>query len=133
MSLLNFFKDFFSKYRLNDPTTKTVFDHYFFGSKYYLQKQASTEDFAPFLNLDKAQVDKISIVYYGISFNTLINENRYKHFMNELEHPVNENLTIDSMIKISGFDDNESFVKYVKEKDRITNNINIKYYDNVKD
>jgi hypothetical protein len=36
--------------------------------------------------------------------------------MQELKHPFNENLTIDSLIKLSGFDNNESFVKYAKEK-----------------
>jgi len=116
MSLFNFFKDFISKYRLNDPTSKTVFDHYFFDFKYYLQKEASAEDFAPILNLDSQTLDKISVAYYGLPFIELINENRYKHFMQELEHPFNEDLTIESIIKISGFENNEIFVKYVKEK-----------------
>lgn len=116
MSLFNSFKDFFFKYRLNDPTSKIVFDHYFFDFKYYLQKNASSEDFAPILNIDSSSLDKISVAYYGHSFITLINENRYHHFMKELENPYNENLTIESLIKLSGFDNNESFVTYVKEK-----------------
>ena len=116
MSVLNIFKDFYSKYRQNDPTSKTVFDHYFFDSKYYLQPTASSEDFAPFLNIEGEILDKISMSYYGLSFIELINEYRYQHFMQELKHPFNENLTIDSLIKLSGFDNNESFVKYAKEK-----------------
>ena len=116
MSVLNFFKDFYVKYRQNDPTSKTVFDHYFFDSKYYLQPTASSEDFAPVLNIEGEILDKISMSYYGLSFIELINEYRYQHFMQELKSPYNENLTIDSLIKLSGFDNNESFVKYAKEK-----------------
>ena len=116
MSVLNFFKDFYVKYRQNDPTSKTVFDHYFFDSKYYLQPTASSEDFAPVLNIEAERLDKISMCYYGLSFIELVNEYRYQHFMQEMKHPFNENLTIESLIKLSGFDNNESFVTYVKEK-----------------
>ena len=120
MSIFYFLKDCISKYRLNDPTSKTVFDHYFFDSKYYLQKNASAEDFAPILNIKIESLDKISISYYGLSFIELINEYRYKHFLQEMEHPFNDNLTIESLIKLSGFDNNESFVKYAKEKQNNT-------------
>ena len=116
MSVLNFFKEFVSKHRQNDPTSKTVFDHYFFDSKYYLQPTASSEDFAPVLNIEGEILDKITMSYYGLSFIELINEYRYQHFMQELKRPFNENLTIESLIKLSGFDNNESFVKYAKEK-----------------
>jgi hypothetical protein len=116
MSILNFFKEFVSNHRQNDPTSKTVFDHYFLDSKYYLQPTASTEDFAPILNLDTQSLDKMAVAYYGQPFTMLINEYRYNHFVKELLHPINENLTIDSLIKLSGFDNNESFVKYAKEK-----------------
>jgi hypothetical protein len=116
MSVFNFFKDFYLKSRLNDPTRKSVFDHYFFDHNYYLQKNASTEDFAPILNLDTQSLDKMAVAYYGQSFTMLINEYRYNHFVKELIHPINENVTIDSLIKLSGFDNNESFVKYAKEK-----------------
>ena len=116
MSIFYFLKDCISKYRLNDPTSKTVFDHYFLDFKYYLQKNASAEDFAPILNIKIESLDKISISYYGLSFIELINEYRYKHFMQEMKNPFNENLTIESLIKLSGFDNNESFATYVKEK-----------------
>ena len=123
MSLIHFFKDFYVKYRQNDPTSKTVFDHYFFDSKYYLQPTASSEDFAPVLNIEGEILDKITMSYYGLSFIELINENRYQHFMQELKRPFNENLTIESLIKLSGFDNNESFVKYAKEKQQNTSTI----------
>jgi hypothetical protein len=116
MSLFIFFKEYFSKFGLSNPTNKTVFDHYFFDHNYYLQKNASKEDFAPILNIDTQSLDKISMTYYGYPFTILINEYRYNHFVKELIHPINENLTLDSLIKLSGFDNNESFMKYVEEK-----------------
>jgi hypothetical protein len=36
----------------------------------------------------------------------------------------NENLTIDALIKLSGFDNNESFVNYTKEKQQNPSNNN---------
>jgi AraC-like DNA-binding protein len=36
--------------------------------------------------------------------------------MLELESPYNTNLSIESVIKLCGFESNENFVKYVKEK-----------------
>ena len=116
MSIFYFLKDFISKYRFNEPTSKTVFDHYFLDFKYYLQKNASAEDFAPVLNIEAERLDKISISYYGLSFIELINEYRYQHFMQEMKNPFNENLTIESLIKLSGFENNETFVTYVKDK-----------------
>ena len=116
MSLLIYFKEIILKFRSSDAHNKNVFDHYFFDSKYYLQPTASSEDFAPVLNIEGEILDKISMSYYGLSFIELINEYRYQHFMQELKYPFNENLTIDSLIKLSGFDNNESFVKYAKEK-----------------
>ncbi len=116
MSLFIFFKDLFFRNRLNDPTSKTVFDHYFFGLKYYLRKEASSKDFAPILNIEIDVLDKIATSYYGQSFNVLVNQERYKHFIQELEYPFNESLSIETIIKLSGFDNNESFAQYIKEK-----------------
>ena len=116
MTLIHFLKSFFFKFGQNDSTSKKVFDHYFFDSKYYLQKNASSEDFAPVLNIEAERLDKISMSYYGLLFIELINEYRYQHFMQEMKNPFNENLTIENLIKLSGFDNNESFATYVKEK-----------------
>ena len=35
--------------------------------------------------------------------------------MKEFQNPFNASLPIDSVIKLSGFDNNESFVNYAKE------------------
>jgi hypothetical protein len=99
-----------------------VFDHYFFGSKYYLNPTASTEDFSVLLNISSEQLDKISKVYYNCLFETLLNEHRYRYFLDELNNPINSNLTMDSIIRLSGYDDKDEFLEIVKNH---KNNINI--------
>ena len=115
MSLLNFFKEYFSKYRQNEPTSKTVFDHYFFESKYYLQPTASSEDFSSLLNISTEQLDHISKIYYNCLFEKLLNEHRYDYFLDELNNPINSNLTMDSIIKHCGYDDKDKFLEVVKK------------------
>ena len=44
------------------------------------------------------------------------NEGMMDDFLSEFESPFNTNLSIDSVIKFSGFASNENFVAYVKEK-----------------
>ena len=116
MSLFNFFKNFLSKYRNSVPDYKTVFDHYFFDLKYYLRKNASTEDFSSLLEISPEKLDQFSKANYSISFELLLNEHRYIHFMNELENSVNANLSFDSIIKLCGYENNDQFVDFVKEK-----------------
>jgi hypothetical protein len=116
MLLIHFFKDFLLKFRQNDATSKNVFDHYFFDLKYYLHKDASIEDFSTLLNIYPEQLDQISRTFYNSSFEILLNEHRYIHFINELESPVNSNLSFESIIKLCGYEDNSKFVEYVNKK-----------------
>jgi AraC-like DNA-binding protein len=95
-----------------------VFDHYFFDLKYYLQKNASIEDFSSLLNISRDNIIKISNTFYNSSFQMLINENRYRHFINELESPINANLSIDSIIKLCGYENSDVFVDYANEKSK---------------
>ena len=115
MSLIIYLKDIISKFRSSDTHDKNVFDHYFFDLKYYLNKDASVEHFADLLNSNPEKLDRIAQTYYSNAFHLLINEYRYKHFLSEFESPFNTNLSIDSIIKFSGFESNENFVEYVKE------------------
>jgi len=116
MSLFNFFKDFVKKHRLNEPASKNVFDHYFFDLKYFLHQDASIEKFASFLNISIEKLEHISNSYYILSFDALLNETRYKHFIDELESPYNQNLPIETIIKICGFENNNTFSNFVKER-----------------
>ena len=121
MSLFIFFKDLLSRFKSSDTNAKDVFDHYFFDLKYYLNKDASVEQFAHLLNYKSEKLDRIAITYYGNDFDLLINEYRYKHFLREFESPYNKDLSIESVIKFSGFDSNENFVEYVKEMQEKSN------------
>jgi len=116
MSIFNFLKDLFAKHHLDEPTSEIVFDHYFFDLKYYTHKDASIEDLSRLLSISIQKLDQISNEKYACSFDMLLNENRYKQLINELESPLNSSLTIDSILKLSGYTSNQKFVDYVESK-----------------
>jgi len=116
MLLFNFFKELFEKHRLDDATSESIFDHYFFDLKYYTHKDANIEDLSHLLNISIQKLDQISMEKYACSFDMLLNENRYNHLINELESPLNSSLTIDSILKLSGYTSNQKFVDYVESK-----------------
>lgn len=87
MSFFYFIKDFISKYLLNDPKNKTLFKYYFFDSKYFCHSTASIEDSSILLNSSSDQLDHISKVYKNFLFETLLNDYRYKYFLDELNNP----------------------------------------------
>jgi hypothetical protein len=116
MSLLVFFKSVISKFRKSDANDKIVFDHYFFDLKYYLHQETSSEEFSLLLNISIEKLDQISVCYYGTSFQSLLNECRYRHLMEELESPINSKLSIESVIKLCGFTGNENFADFLKTK-----------------
>ena len=124
MSLFNYFLKYFSKFESNKPTIKSLFDHNFFDSKYYLHPSASTEDFSILLNISTDQLDQISKFYYNCLFETLINKFKYKYFFEELNNPINSNLKIDSIMKLCGFQNKEKFVKYLKQNEFINQEYN---------
>jgi len=119
MSLFNFFMGLIGKQSSDSTPIKNVFDHYFFDLKYYLQKDASIKYFSHLLKVNDEKVDEISTVYYTVPFQLLVNEYRYMHFMEEIENPINADLSIESIINLCGFNSNDNFVDYVKEKRRI--------------
>jgi AraC-like DNA-binding protein len=116
MQIINFLKDLIPIKRTNDAYNKKVFDHYFFDLKYYLHKDACIEDFSFLLNIHTDDIVKITNSFYNLSFQELINENRYRHFLNELESPINANLSIDSIIKLCGYEHSENFIDYANAK-----------------
>ena len=116
MSLFNYLKNLFVKDHFVDNTSKNLFDHYFFDLKYYLHKDASVGNFALLLNISIDKVSQISTTYYHYSFQELVNEHRCKQLMFELERPMNAGLSIESIIKLSGFEGNNQYVAYIKSK-----------------
>jgi len=103
MSLFNFFVRFIKKYRSNGAPIKNLFDHYLFELKYYLKKDASIKYFSHLLKVNHEKVDEISTVYFTLPFQLLVNENRFMNFIEEIEIPINANLSIESIIHLNGF------------------------------
>jgi hypothetical protein len=125
MSLFSFIKNFFSKrHSSNTADSKSVFDHYFFDSKYYLHPNASIENFSILLNISPDQLNHISKVYYNCLFEKLLNQQRYVYFLDELNNPINGNLSMESVIKLCGFQNEEKFVKYLKEIEYMNKELN---------
>ena len=112
MLILNFLKDLMPMSRIKVNDNKIVFDHYFFDLKYYLHKEACIEDFSLLLNMPTEDILKITNSSYCLSFQDLINENRYRHFLNELESPINSNLSIECIIKLCGYENSDNFINY---------------------
>jgi len=116
MSLLNYFNDIISKFRSSDAHDKKVLDHYFFDLKYYLKKYVDIEYLYNILNISTKKLDQISIENCACSCELLTTEYKYKQFLEELESLINSNLTVEPILKFSGFKDNVKFVDFVKSK-----------------
>ena len=123
MASFNLLKALKIKYQSKDCSVKSVFDHYFFDLKYYLHRDASIDDFSIILNFSTESIEQITCNYYGTSFQKIINEYRYRHLLIELDSPLNNNLSIDSIVKLSGFGSIEKFAAFFDEKNTITNKI----------
>lgn len=115
MQILTRFTDFINMLFSSKPGFNNIFDHYFFEQKYYLHASASLVNFAKLLNTNADKLNHISRKYNSSSFEELIQQSRYEHLLKEFQNPFNASLPIDSVIKLSGFDNNESFVNYAKE------------------
>jgi hypothetical protein len=116
MSLFKYFKVLFEKYIIQIPYKKNLFDHHFFDLKYYVHKSSSKESFARLLNISAEEVDQISISHYGVDFTTLIDEFRCQLLIKELENPINYTLPFESVVKLCGFNNIESFCHFIKQK-----------------
>ena len=120
MSALSYLRNLVRGYFLTTPDKKKAFDHHFFDLKYYVHQNSSTEKFARLLHMSSEEVDHISTSYHGVDFTTLIDQYRHEFLMKELENPINSNLPIESIIKLCGFEDIESFYHSIKSKNLIT-------------
>jgi hypothetical protein len=64
---------------------------------------ASEQNFAQQLNITVEKLNLISQYYYNNSFEFLMNEKRYQHFLKEMQNPLNANLTIHSIFEFMWF------------------------------
>jgi hypothetical protein len=110
MSITLYIKQFIIRNFLNKETRyKYLFDHHFFVNQYFLHKSASLDNMAKILNIKMEQVNQISLSNYGVEFEVLCSEYKFKHFWEEFTNPLNSELPVDSIIKSAGFISNDDF------------------------
>jgi AraC-like DNA-binding protein len=115
MKLCIILKMFLFESRSVANSNKLTFDHYFFDLKYYLKPTASLLDFSSLLEISTERVNQLSQAHYYSRFDDLINKYRFNHFINEFNNPVNANISIESVIKLCGFEDAKAFTDYFKK------------------
>ena len=116
MPLFSYLKRFIAKPISINSDEKNLFNHYFFELKYFLHQTSSTENFAQLLNISTKNVNQISNDCHGVNFTRLINQCRFDYLIKELENPINSNLPIESVIKLCGFKNIESFYQFIETK-----------------
>jgi AraC-like DNA-binding protein len=123
MSLFTFLRGLLPTQNLKTPALSKLFEYYFFDHKYYLHQHSTTENFANLLNISVEEVDYISTSYHGVNFTALIDQHRYQFLIKELDNPINSNLSIQSVIKLCGFENIQSFYHSIKSKNSLTGGI----------
>ena len=106
--------------KLISPTEDLIhlFNYYFFDLKYYLNPTASEQNFAQQLNISVEKLNLISLHYYNNSFELLLNEKRYQHFLKEMQNPLNANLTVKSILHSCGFGNSSGFVTFINQRNK---------------
>jgi hypothetical protein len=106
--------------KLISPKEESVhlFKYHFFDLKYYLNPIASQQNFAQQLNISVEKLNLISLYYYNYSFEFLINEKRYQHFLKEMQNPLHANLTVKSILQSCGFGSISCFVDFIDNRNK---------------
>lgn len=123
MSLFKYLRSFVSKHSFDNAAMVKLFEYYFFDHKYYLHQDSTTENFANLLNISVEEVDHISTSYHVVNFTALIDQHRCQFLIKELENPINSNLPIESVIKLCGFENIQSFYHSITSKNILTGGI----------
>ena len=93
----------------------TDFEFLFYTNHYYLQPQASLEDFALKLNHSKAEILEYLQSKTNDSFNELLNKNRVKYFKELLKSKKQDSFTIEALSEMSGFNNRQSMYNAFKK------------------
>lgn len=95
--------------------TDKLFRELFFAQYYYLSCGASEADFADRMGMSQVQLVDYVQNKYGLGFSALCDRNRVERFVDKIGDPKTENLTINTLIRASGFSNYESFARAVGE------------------
>ena len=95
--------------------TDKIFQELFFAQYYYLSYGASESDFAGRMGMTQVQLVDYVQNRYGLGFNSLCDKYRVERFVDKIGDPKTENLTINTLIRASGFSNYDSFARAVGE------------------
>ena len=84
------------------------FEFLFYASHYYLQSEASLEDFSLKLNHSKDQVKDFLKSHTNDNFSDLLNKNRIKYFKELLKSNKQDSFTIEALSEMAGFGNRQS-------------------------
>lgn len=95
-------KSYFNK-KTDTEISKVTFADIFFTQLYFLNADASLEDFSKKLETSSEDLYRYIYKNYNYGFNDLINENRVKYFTQVVKSKKYSNYTIDALSQMAGF------------------------------
>lgn len=87
----------------------------FYTKHYYLENDASLENFAIRLKISSNDLYKFIYYNYSMTFNDLVNKNRVDYFIEIIHNPKYLNFTIDALAKEAGFSSRQHLYKPFKK------------------
>lgn len=91
------------------------FEFLFYTNHYFLQSEASLDDFSLKLNHSKSQVTDFLKSQTNDSFIELLNKNRVKYFKELLKSKKHDTFTIEALSEMSGFNNRQSMYNAFKK------------------
>lgn len=91
-----------------------LFFQHFFTQLYFLNDNASAQDFARTINVKPDQLANFLRTKYNFTFTELINKSRIDYFVELAKRPESKLVTIESLSKQSGFSSRQNMNKFFK-------------------
>lgn len=103
----------FTNTSLHDFPSKLFFEH-FFSRLYFLDQNASAQDFAETIEVKLEQLSGFIRTNYNLTFTELVNKSRIDYFVELAKRPESKLLTIESLSKQCGFSSRQNMNKFFK-------------------
>ena len=105
--------DVFTNNYLNDFPSNLFFEH-FFSRLYFLDQNASAQDFTETLDVKPDQLAGFIRTNYNFTFTELVNKSRIDYFVELAKRPESKLVTIESLSKQCGFSSRQNMNKFFK-------------------
>ena len=99
----------------NFQISDLIFQTQFYSNMYFLNKEASMENFAIQLKVNSNELYKYIYNKYNMSFNDLLNKNRVAYFLEIIQLDKFKNLSIDALAQEAGFSSRQHLYKPFKK------------------